>query len=416
MVGGLVSLTGGKFPPPQYRKSTLKPVHTGYAWYYFSGTQQVVSTARSTFSQFENAKTIISSKTPKKGEISVFLRSTFGPYLTFIPGATASLDELDKLAESHGDELNKILYAAYDDLKDTTTTGGFDSDTATRIAEVLTRLSKDLTDLGEDAGRKVLDDNPQLKEQVGTGLEKLRELGGAYGPEAQRIVDQTRKDIQELMDQGINPQSIAKATKMLKEKTQQVKNLGQDAAEKAWDRGSKEAERYLEKMPQVKKVVDEYKDSIKTMALSGGLSTSMIPQVFEKVKEAATSGGDGKQNVEKLRKYFDELSQHGKGKFEDFQGSDGWQGVVTMAEKYMNSFPGGDQVRYYIVLDLLGGGANALCQALKQASDLSEFFTMSEKKGPEAEKLLKETFEEISGVLERRSSEAKKLLAKNDKN
>ena len=271
------------------------------------------------------------------------MRSTIGPYVAFIPGASATLDELDELAETHGDELNIILYTAYDDVKKSSAEGGFDKKTATKVGEVLARLSRELAELTKDAGNKVLDDQPQLKEQLDAGLDKLKELSGSYGPEAQKLFDQTSSEVKELMNQGVTPQSIAKAAKLVQEKTQKVKSLGREAAETAWDKGSKEAEHYLEKVPTVKKFIDENMDSIKSMVLSGGLSVSMVPQIFEKIKEAAT-GGDKGDGVDKLRSYFEDLAKQGKGKVEDFQGSDSWQSVVQMAEKYIKTIPGGEKV------------------------------------------------------------------------
>ncbi|KAF8250980.1 hypothetical protein K440DRAFT_616622 [Wilcoxina mikolae CBS 423.85] len=369
VAGGLVTLAGG------------------YTWYHFSGTKKVVQTARSTLDKIETAKTTITTSTPNRNEIVSFLRSNFGPYLSFIPGATATFDELDSLAESHGDELNNVLSEAYNDLKATLEKGGFDAPTAKKIGEIAKRLGEQLKELGKDMGQKVLNDNPKLKEQIGGGMDKLKELGDAYGPEAKKVVDETYKEVEELFQQGVSPQGIYKATQVVQEKTQQVKDLGRKAAEKAWEKGTQEAQQYLDKVPQVKKVVEENMDSIKAMALGGGLSTSMIPQVFQKVKEAATSQGDSKENVEKLKKYFEDLSQQGKSKMGDFQNSDTWQ----MVEKYIKSIPGGEE-------------------ALKDTPSLNELISLSKKKGPEAEKLAKETVQEISEVLKKRIQQAKDLV------
>lgn len=303
----------------------------------------MVQTALSTLDKIETAKSAITTSTPNRNEIVSFLRSSFGPYLSFIPGASAIFDELDSLAESHGDELNNVLLEAYNDLKATLEKGGFDAPTAKKLDEIAKRLGKQLKELGKDMGQKVLNDNPKLKEQIGGGMDKLEKLGDAYGPEAKKIVDETYKEVEDLFQQGVSPQGIYKATQLVQEKTQQVKDLGRRAAEKAWEKGSQEVQQYLDKVPQVKKVVEENMDSIKAMALGGGLSTSMIPQVFQKVKEAATSKRDSKENVENLKKYFEDLAQQEKGKMGSFQDSNTWQ----MVEKYIKSIPGGEKVRSY---------------------------------------------------------------------
>lgn len=53
-------------------------------------------------------------------------------------------------------------------------------------------------------------------------------------------------------------------------------------------------------------------------------------------------------------------------------------------------------------------------QVFKETPDVSEIMDMVNKKGPEAEKLAKETMEEISEVLRKKVDEAKKL-AKEEK-
>jgi hypothetical protein len=53
-----------------------------------------------------------------------------------------------------------------------------------------------------------------------------------------------------------------------------------------------------------------------------------------------------------------------------------------------------------------------LKQALKGMPSIDELVNLSKKKGPEAEKLLKETMNDISKVLEKRIGEAKELAKK----
>ncbi|KAF8540628.1 hypothetical protein BDD12DRAFT_880270 [Trichophaea hybrida] len=340
VAGGLVTLAGGQSPIP-VTHGTISPAPRKWC---------KPPALHSTRLKPQRPST------PNRNEIVSFLRFTFGLYLSFIPGATAIFDELDSLAESHGDELNNVLLEAYNDLKATLEKGGFDAPTVKKVGEIAKRLGDQLKELGKDMGQK-----------------------------AKKVVDEAYKEVGELFQQGVSPQGIYKATQLVQEKTQQVKDLGRNAAEKAWEKGTQEAQQYLDKVPQVKKVVEENMSSIKAMALGGGLSTSMIPQVFQKVKEAATSQGDSRENAEKLKKYFEDLAQQGKSKMGGFQNSDTWQ----MVEKYIKSIPGGEE-------------------ALKDTPSLNELISLS-KKGPEAEKLAKETVQEISEVLKKRIQQAKDL-------
>ncbi|KAI5844346.1 hypothetical protein BZA05DRAFT_378794 [Tricharina praecox] len=362
-VGGLVTLTGG------------------YAWYHLSGTSKVVNTAKTTINQLQSAKTTITESTPSRSEIVHFLRSNFSPYLTFIPGASAAFDELDEIAETHGDELNRVLSDAYNDLKAVLEKGGLDKGTAMKVGDIARRLAGELKELGKDVGQKILEDNPKLKEQIGGGMEQLKDLGRTYGPEAQKVVDETYKEVEEIISKGLSPAGIYKATQLVQEKTQQVKDLGRKAAEKAWEKGSDEAQQYLDKAPQLKKIVEENLDSIKAVALGGGLSVSQIPNIFQKIKDVATSGGDNKESIDRLKRYMEDLAKQGKSKMGG-DGSDTWQSLITMV--------------------------------FKETPDVSEIMDMVNKKGPEAEKLAKETMEEISEVLRKKVDEAKKL-AKEEK-
>ncbi|KAI5799750.1 hypothetical protein FPQ18DRAFT_100457 [Pyronema domesticum] len=363
----------------------------GYLWYNMSGTKKVVETAKTAIETAESAKKTIVQATPNKNEIVSFFRNSLGPYLHFIPGASGVFDELDRLAESHGEEVEKVLGEAYEEIKDAVKKGGMDAATAAKVANTMKKAAEQLKELGKDAGQKVLNDNPELKEKVGKGLDKLNEMADEYGPDAKKMVQETYKELEELYKEGATPGGVYKAVQLVKEKTEKVKEMGSKAAEMAWEKGTKEAEPYLEKFPEVKKLVEENMDSLKGMALGGGFSVAMIPKVFMKIREATQ--GDAKEGAEKLKKYFDEISKEGKKKMGDFKDSDSFQGAAEYVEKYIKSIPGGEE-------------------ALKGMPSIDEMVNLSKKKGPEAEKLLKETMNDISKVLEKRIGEAKELAKK----
>ncbi|KAA8902686.1 hypothetical protein FN846DRAFT_908445 [Sphaerosporella brunnea] len=355
-----------------------------YAWYHLSGTSKVIAAARRTLEAAESAKKTVATHTPSRGEVVVFLRSNLAPYLAFIPGASVAFDEIDAIADTHGDELNAILFDAYGDLKDLLENGGLDKQTAMAIADLAKRVAADLKDLSMDIGDKILEDNPQLKDKIGGGIHKLKDLGRQYGPEAQKIVDETYKQVEGLVKEGLSPSGIAKVTKLVNEKTKQIEEMGRKAAEKAWEEGSQQVKKYLDKAPQVKKLVEENLDSIKEAALSGGISVSAIPQIFQRIKDAAT-GGDNKEAIDRLKRYLEDLAKKGKE-----QGTEHWHSVARLTRDYVKSFPWGEQ-------------------ALNEMPDLNELVVTVQSRGPEAEELARETAKEIAEVLKRRMEEAKKL-------
>jgi len=300
--------------PPSLYNQLLTSTIIGYAWYHLSGTAKVVKTAKITINQLEATKSTIAESTPSRLEIVHFLHSNFSPYLPCVPGASAAFDELDEIAEAHGEELNRVLSDAFNDLKAVLEKGGLDKGTAAKIGDIARRLAGELKELGKDVGQKILEDNPKLKEQIGGGMEQLKVLGRTYGPEAQKVVDETYKEVEEIVNNGLSPDVISKATQLVQEKTQQVKGLGRMTAEKAWKKGTDEAQQYLDKAPQLKTIVEGNLDSVKAVALGGGLPVGRIPEVFQKIKDVATSGGDNKESHDRLKRYMEDLAKQGKRK------------------------------------------------------------------------------------------------------
>jgi ElaB/YqjD/DUF883 family membrane-anchored ribosome-binding protein len=265
------------------------------------------------------------------------------PYLAYIPGAQMAFDEIDSIADSHGDELDAILSDAYGDLKDVLDKGGLDKQTAMAVADIAKRLARDLKDLSMDAGEKLLEENPKLKAAMECPVQQLKELGRSYGPEAQKIVDETYKQVKEIVNKGLSPEALDEASKLVEEKSAQIKEMGRKAVEKAFEEGSQEVKRYLDRAPQVKKLLEENMEAIKEAALSGKLSVSQIPQIFQKAKDATTAI-DKKTAVERLKRYLDDLT--GKGKEKKAEGGEQLQRVARVTRDYVKSFPWGEEVGY----------------------------------------------------------------------
>jgi hypothetical protein len=225
----------------------------------------------------------------------------------FIPGTSTAFEELEELASFDGKELEKIVLDAHNDLRGVIGEGGgMDPETTQKFMDIFILLTGQLQNLAKDAGIKFLDDRPQFRH----GVEILEEYGKRYGPETQKIVDETMKQIQEIINQGSSASGLSKAAQLVNEKTREIRKVGREAAEKEWESGIKEVNPYLDKLPQdVKKIVDENIDSVKGLVLSRSLPASMIPDVFKKIRDATTSE-DIKENVSKLKDYFSKLGQN----------------------------------------------------------------------------------------------------------
>lgn len=125
-----------------------------------------------------------------------------------------------------------------------------------------------------------MDNHPKLKEKVGGNLDTLKQLGDQYGPEAKKEVDKTWQQISDIVKTGISPANIEKIKSVVQEKVEKIKQLG----DKAWEKGMEQAKPYLDKNPQVKKLIDENKDA---------LMTGNVQELYEKVKTAVEKGDTG---------------------------------------------------------------------------------------------------------------------------
>jgi len=233
-------------------------------------------------------------------------------------------------------------------------------DTAQQTWEVLQKYIKQVGELAGDAAEDILNNHPEIKKRVGGSLDQLKSMGESYGPEAKKQVDETWSQISDVLKGGFSADTAMKIKKLVDEKVQQVQKLGDEA----WKKGMEQAKPYLDKNPKIKEIVDQNKDALK----SGNFG-----ELFDRVKKAVESGDTGD-----LEKYVKDAA--GKAKDSGMGGLD----------QYLNKIPGASQV-------------------MPQLTKLQEF---AQEHGEEAEKLLKQTINDITGVLSKRSDEAKKLAEK----
>jgi len=173
----------------------------------------------------------------------------------------------------------------------------------------------------------------------------------------------TFDQVKDIMKSGISADTVTKIKKVIEEKIELVKKMGDEA----WKKGIEKAKPYLDKNPKVKELVEENKDSL----MKGNMG-----ELWEKVKKAVDSG-----STEDLEKYVKSAADKAK--------DSGMGGL----DKYFNMVPGADKI-------------------VPQLKTLSE---IASKHGKEAEDLLNETVDEISKVLSNKSKKAEEIAKKAEK-
>lgn len=341
-------------------------VASGYAWYHFSGAKTLVKTARKTEDYFKSAQQKLKESTPEPNEALNWLRQTAQSYAAVIPGASAyvntAFDDLDTIRAKHGGEVDQIVREAYNELKDVSQKG-LNVQTAQQAWDVMQKHIKRIMDLAGDAAGDILNNHPELKERVGGNVDQLKQLGDKYGPEAKKQVNETWDQIRDIMNNGINSDTANKIRNLVQEKTEQVKKLGDEA----WQRGIEQAKPYLDKNPKLKQLVEENSDALK----SGNFQ-----ELYGKIKQAVESGNTGD-----IENYIKNATSKAK------------QSGMGALDRYLGMIPGGDQI-------------------MPKLTQLSE---VAQKHGSEAEKLMKETVEEIKQVLTKKADQAQKLAEKAEK-
>ncbi|KAI9880232.1 MAG: hypothetical protein M1830_004576 [Pleopsidium flavum] len=338
----------------------------GYTYYYFSGAKTLVNTAHETKAKFESLSQRFKDAAPEPNEALRWLRQTATSYAAFIPGAKGyvdtAFDDLDLIRNKHGKEVDKIVGEAYSELKVVSQEKGMSIETAQRAWEIIQKHLKRISDLAADSAQEIMNNHPALKDKVGGNLDQLKQLGDKYGPEAKKQVDQTWDEIRNIIQTGVSVESVNKIRSLVQQKMEVVRKMGDEA----WKKGMEQAKPYLDKNPKVKELVEKNMDSLKQ---------GNVRELYEKVKESVESG-----NVDSLESYV-------KSSVDKVKQSGGTGGGL---DQYLKMIPGGDKI-------------------VPKMSQLQE---IAQEHGEEAEKIVKDTFEEIQQVLQRKVSEAQNLADK----
>ncbi|CAK4031448.1 Hypothetical predicted protein [Lecanosticta acicola] len=341
------------------------------AWYQFSGVGKAARSAKQAQSYVNSAaeklKIELKENTPEPNEAIETLKQAAYKYAAFIPGGREWVDKIFKdleiVRKNHSGEVDEIVKNAYGELKDTTKKGDVSLETLSAVWSILSKYLSQLGGLAVDAGEDILNNHPELKNKLGGSFDQLKQFGDSLGPEAKKQVEETYKQIQDVINQGFSFDTVDKVRKIAQEKVEELKKL----RDQAWQQGYEQIKPQLEKSPQVKKFIEENADTLKN---------GNIMEALDKVRQAVSSGDMGS-----LEEYVQSAEQKA-GQFSS-----------SSISQWLNVIPGGSAI-------------------LPQLQKLRE---VAESKAPEAEELAKNTMEDIKGVLEKRKPQIEELYEKSKK-
>lgn len=172
-------------------------------------------------------------------ELTQQIKETAHKYAAWIPGGRQFVDQsfkdLETIKQQHGDEVNEILRNTYDELKQVANKKGTSLDAVSDIWSVLSKRLSELGALATDAAQDLLDNHPELKNKFGDSFGQLQELGNKFGPEAKKQADETISEVKKIAQQGLTFSSADQIRRLVQDKVEQLKKLGDQSWDGAWD-------------------------------------------------------------------------------------------------------------------------------------------------------------------------------------
>ncbi|KAJ3149708.1 hypothetical protein HDU86_006885 [Geranomyces michiganensis] len=438
----------------------------GYGYYRYSGAADVVAAAQKTV----DAAKAIQEKAPSPsaaGKAVVSAIKAVSPgFVAVIPGLDDVLNkgfsQLDELAETHGDEVNELVHKLYADLQKLAKKG-FNEDTLKEAVELVQKRLKEAQKLGvkigSDATDKVLASNPELKKSVESGINELKDMVDV--PEVEKILHDTYAELKKMAEKGFTPETVVAAGLLVKTQVGKAQEIAGKVGDAAWDKAADAAKPYLDKMPEVQKLLDGKLDDVKKIARENGgpEAEKIITDLYDELKKISEKGVNKKTIAEASKLVETKVAEAMKlgggvaAKASDFA----WDKASEAAKPYLDKMPevqklldgklgdlqklaeknGGPELEK-IVKDLYaelkkiadkGINKESLAQAkkvteakLKEASDIAskagnaawkqaaEAATPLLEKAPEMKKLVESNITDIKKIVEKRGAEGEKLL------
>ncbi|KAI0431401.1 hypothetical protein F5Y09DRAFT_304815 [Xylaria sp. FL1042] len=314
--------------------------------------------------KYEEAAKKLQGQTPDVDGAIRYMKEFAYSYVSWVPGGRQYVDtvfkDVETLKENHRDEASQIVSDAYRQFQDLSKSG-LSLETASKAYNILSDISKKFENLAGSALTDTLNNHPQAKEKLGGSIDQLKEMGENYGPEAKKQVDQTWDEAKEILGGGVSAANLDRVRRLVEDKIQQVKKLGDEA----WKKGLEEAKPYLDKNPKVKELIEKNASALKQ---------GNVKEVFDQAKKAVESGDTGA-----LEDYVNKARSKGE------------QAASSLGiDQYFKMIPSGSEI-------------------LEKVNQLRE---VAEKHKDEGENLLKETTDELKQVLEKKSERAREIAEK----
>ncbi|KAI0127875.1 hypothetical protein BJ170DRAFT_627230 [Xylariales sp. AK1849] len=343
-----------------------------YATYLFTPSgrmsRTINKTAKEASKKYQEASKKLQENTPDADQTIDYIKTFCYSYVAWVPGGRQYVDaafkDFETVRQNNREEADQFLNDAYKQFQDLAKSG-LSMETASKAYDVLADLSKKLGSLAGDALSDILDNHPQLKQKFGGSIDQLKQMGDQYGPEAKKQVDETWQQVRDVMAGGLSAANLDKARKLIQEKVEQVKKLGDEA----WKKALEQAKPYLDKNPKIKELVEKNADALKQ---------GNAKELFDKAKTAVESGDMGD-----FEGYVNNAVEKAKSKGKQLGGSSG-------LTQYFDMIPNGSEI----------------------LSKLEQMKEVAEKHSEEGEKLVKETMNEVKQLLEKKSQKAQEILEK----
>jgi len=376
------SSTNGSAEQPSHFASGIAGGVVGagllYGIYYFSPTGKAARklnySLKEVDKKYQQIADTLKEKTPSTDDAISKLKEVCNSYAGWIPGGKHYVDktfeDLEAVRDNNREEVDKLVSDMYKRLQDITK-AGLSFEALEKAYAAISELGSRLASMAGNSADAILERHPELKEKVGGSIDQLKHLGDQYGPEAKKMANETWDQVKDIMKSGFSLEAANKVRKLVDEKTQEIKKIG----DKAWKEGLEQAKPYLEKNDKIKKLIEENSDALKQ---------GNAGQLFEQVKKAAESGDFGK-----LEDYVKSATEKAKsaGGSALSSGSSMLGGGGTFAA--LSHFMGGQ------------GG--------KIKENLEVLSKVVESKSKDGENLLKETKEDLKKLLEEKARKAQKI-------
>ncbi|KAK8017248.1 hypothetical protein PG991_008324 [Apiospora marii] len=331
-------------------------VGIAYLMYSYSAAGRMHSTISKTASEanktYEQAARKLQEKTPDADQAYRYVKEFCYSYVGWFPGGRQYVDmafkDLETVREKNKDEADKLVNDAYKQFQDLAKSG-LSLETARKAYDVLADLGQKLASLAGNSISDLMDNHPEVKKQLGGNVDQLKQLGEQYGPEAKKQVDETWQQLSDIFKSGFSVASIDKARKLIQEKTEKVKKLGDEG----WKKGLEQAKPYLDKN-----------------------TTELFRKLSSSLEKKDLSGFE-----DYVKKTVDQAKSKGQQASQSF-GLD--------LDGYFQMIPNGGEI----------------LPKLKQMKEVAE------KHQEEGQKLLKETMDEIKQVLDKKAQRAQEIADK----